>query len=198
MLILRRWLAVERPRRLPPRALRPSPRPRLHSPRHQPLARELRSNRTECCPLPLRFSAPSFFMPNDHRRAPVVLSFARRGDSYPGFMHGCLGAPSPSHGGGSHLTAPRSTSSITAYRTASMLWSLPSGISSTQVPSLSRRYSLSRNSSYAKAHENKPMQGSATAGSRSGNQATSGAAPDAGGSTPAGSASAQGRFGHRG
>lgn len=42
---------------------------------------------------------------------------------------------------------PLSTSSIIAYLTASMLWSLPSGMSSSHVPSRSRSYSLRRNSS---------------------------------------------------
>lgn len=47
----------------------------------------------------------------------------------------------------SHSHHPRKQSSSIAYLTASMLWSLPSGISSTHVPSASRMYSLSVNSS---------------------------------------------------
>ncbi len=46
-----------------------------------------------------------------------------------------------------HSHHPRKQSSSIAYLTASILWSFPSGISSTHVPSGSRRYSLSVNSS---------------------------------------------------
>lgn len=47
----------------------------------------------------------------------------------------------------SHSHHPRKQSSSIAYLTASMLWSFPSGISSTHVPSGSHMYSLSVNSS---------------------------------------------------